>query len=1194
MQLRQLEIQGFKSFAGKMRFQFDEGVTAIVGPNGSGKSNLSDSVRWILGEQRPGSLRARKSEDLIFGGTERRPRLGLAQGFITLDNSDGALPIAFSEVVIGRRAYRTGESEYLINGSRVRLRDVQELLAHASIGAGTYTVIGQGLVDAALSLRADERRQLFEDAAGLGAYQGKRDEALRRLTQTEEHLTRVRDILAELEPRLKRLKRQAERTEEYLELRSMLQALLNQFYGFRWGESVEAIGAARAALSQGKTQLHEATGEVVEVERRLEELRQRQLLLRRLLEEQRHQRGRLRAEAERLRRERAVAVERERGFARQQEALQQEVNGLAAERDGLLAQQETLAQEGNRLQAARAVAQAHLTQAQLQLSQAEAARETVRRGLQDARRALGRLTARQAEVAQQRAALASRQQELGREAEAHVQALAELGERLAQREAEAALLQEETNVLSEARARLLAERESEVARRQAAQAAQREAQARLHEVQRRLSGLTARRDLLSRLRQEGAGYGAGVRALLAARHLEQHILGPAAALLRVPDELDTAISAALASELQAVILRGGTDTTRQWLHQSEVGRVMLRPLPTSLPDFARAAPRGAGVIGQAAALVQADHPEVAQMLLGGWIVVETWATVEALDGGADGWDLVTLDGQVRRRDGTVIAGRGEGVESALLAQNREWAELPERLHGVEAEQAEAAALLQTLAETLQTIEQSLATHERALGDNERRGQRAEAARLREHREAERLRQEQAWRQGLLAKSEGERGTLDARDGALGEELAALRGEREAAEARVASAEQEYEALHPGALREAVERARTELAVTDEQLSGWRRNAQSLTDALARLTQRLAAKQQQNEQLEAEGQTLSQRVQALRDEAERAEQALQQGLEQARPQEQEQARNEETLAELEALHLARRKQRQAREEQVHTMQLALHAAEERQAHLREQIEGDLGMAELDEGEALPHQALLPIEELVTSLPRVLVLPEGLENDIRRLRRRLGYLGAINPEAPAEYAEVAERFTFLSEQSDDLARASHDLRHIVAELDGIMEARFARTFEAIDQQFRAYFTRLFNGGQARLELTEPDNLSGTGIEIVARPPGKRAQSIALLSGGERALTAAALIFAILKVSPTPFCVLDEVDAMLDEANIGRFREVLLELAEATQFIVITHNRGTIEAARAIYGISQSDPGISEVLSLQLEQAVAVAKQ
>ncbi|MDQ4075028.1 MAG: chromosome segregation protein SMC [Chloroflexota bacterium] len=1177
--LQKLELHGFKTFASKTHFCFPEGITVIVGPNGSGKSNIADSIRWILGEQRTSMLRARKSDDLIFSGTERRTRMGMAQGFMSLDNSSGILPIDFSEVVVGRRVFRSGESEYLINGTRVRLRDIQELLAHASVGTTTYTVIGQGLVDAALALRAEERRQLFEDAAGLGAYQGKRNEALRRLTQTGEHLTRVRDILTEIEPRLKRLRRQAERAEESIELNEMLRGLLRQLYGYRWGKATEALSSSRETLVEGRSRLQEATLEVVNAERRLEQLRQRQNELRDTLTERRRERGRLRAEAERLRREHAVAIERERGLHRQREALQQEIAALEAERETLYAQLEEMAQEGDTLHGVRNAAQAKLEQSKQELAEAENVREEIRRSLGEVRRTLGKLTARQGELAQQQIALRDRREELTKEHSMHEQARVELEERLVRRAADICVLEEELEAIQRQRAELMEEQQSLLIAQQDASEAHQEAHQALHDVQRRLTALTTRHDLLAQLREEGAGYEEGVRALLTERaRFADTLLGPVADHLRVPEALSSAVSAALSSQLQGIVLRDCAESVRSWLHEEKRGRVRLLPLPALHVPQCPNIPTGDNILGRGADLVQADDPALLEYLLGEWLVVKDWSAAEALRG--SGWNLVTLDGQVHHHDGTLIVGRGEGKGTTLLAQSREWVALPEQIASVEQEQSEAETNLYEATGALETLEAQLARLERARLENERQRQTVEATRQREQRDLEKLQQEQVWRQDLVKKIDAEIGTLTERASSVGTAIEALTVERGTTEAHVAELEQQLEATHPGALREMVERARTEVAVTDEQLASWRRNQQALEASLARLVQQQERKAQQAARLDTEVDTLAGRMEILHAEALRAEEALQRSLDQTEPLEQEQACNEETLAELETLHHGLRKQRQEQEDRVHTAQLAVQAAEERLDHLREQIEIDLGVVEID--------------ELITSLPRVGTLPEGLEHDVRRLRRRIGYLGPINPDAPAEYAEIAERYTFLSEQADDLTRASRDLRQIVAELDQIMEERFLTTFEAIDEAFGCYFTRLFNGGQARLELIDPENINETGIEIMARPPGKRAQSIALLSGGERALTAAALLFAILKVSPTPFCVFDEVDAMLDEANIGRFREVLVELSDETQFIVITHNRGTIEAAHTIYGIAQSDPGISEVISLQLEEAVRAAKQ
>ena len=1190
LQLKQLELQGFKTFASKTRFQFDDGITAIVGPNGSGKSNLADAVRWILGEQRTSMLRARKSDDLIFSGTEKRARMGMAQGFLTLDNSDGSLPIEFSEVVVGRRIYRNGESEYLLNGSRVRLRDVQELLGHASIGATTYTVIGQGLIDSALALRPAERRQLFEDAAGLGAYQGRRDDALRRLTQTEGHLTRVRDILAEIEPQMRRLKRQADRAEEYLSLKSALTGKLQHLYGYRWGQGRRALITAREQVTRHQEALQEAAALVAGVERQLNELRDRQHELRDHLATARQQRAALRQKVEGLRRDLAVAEERTRGYERQQQALQQENEALLAEVARLEGQITEGEQAGDTFQAQASEAAAKLHEQRTALAEAEAQREAIREGLREARRALGRLTAREGELTQQRAARGERQHTLQQEQESHQQALGLLREQQAHHERELDLLEEDLAAVRSQQATLVErQRDLQQARQRAADAVQ-AMQARQFEVERRLTALTTRRDLLARLRREGTGYEAGVRELLAARGDLDSEMTPVADLLRVPERFAPAVSAALGSQLQALALNDEGDAARAWIHGRQSGRVTLLPLPQLGRRDTPAIPSTAGVIGRASDMVQGDDDALLQHLLGGWLIVDGWPTVRSLAKSGTPWHLVTLDGQVRRRDGTIVAGRGEGTGDTLLAQSREWADLPSEIAAVEADLATASEALSSAIADQAGVAQALSALEGEVRDATEQHRQLQEQITREQREASKLQQEAHWRAGLLDNVTQERAALSDRATALQEELSVLADDHRRAEADVVTWEQKLEAAHPATLREAVERARTQVAILEEQFASWQRGQRALGEERSRLTERQAQKQAQVAALADEASTIEQRLATLVATLEEAQHTLGAAADQTRPLEQEQSNNEERLAALETQHLAVRKQRQHREDEAHTAELARQAAEERLNQLALQIESDLGpMEDEAEGEQAP-----TVEQVVAALPLVTALEEGTEEEVHRLRRRLGQLGAVNPDAPTDYVEVAERHRFLSEQSEDLTRAVRDLRKIVAELDRLMEQKFVETFEAIDTAFRHYFTKLFGGGQARLELTEPEDVTTSGIEIVARPPGKRAQSIALLSGGERALTAAALLFAILKISPTPFCVFDEVDAMLDEANIARFRDVLTELAHKTQFIVITHNRGTIEAARDIYGISQSVPGISDVISLQLHDAVHVAKQ
>ncbi|MCB0078994.1 MAG: chromosome segregation protein SMC, partial [Anaerolineales bacterium] len=1100
MQLKQLDLHGFKTFASKTRFQFDDGITAIVGPNGSGKSNLADAVRWILGEQRNSMLRARKNDDLIFSGTEKRTRMGMAHGAITLDNRAGTLPIDFAEVVVGRRIFRNGDSEYLINGNRVRLRDVQELLGHASIGTTTYTVIGQGLVDAALALRPAERRQLFEDAAGLGAYQGRRDDALRRLAKTEEHLTRVSDILAEVTPQMRRLKRQAERAEEYLSIKNELVDALQQLYGYRWGAGGRALSLAREQLARHRETLTAASTAVAEVEDQLDELRERQQTLRQQIDAARHERGQLRQQAEAVRREQAVAEERTRGYQRQMAALQQEQSALETELATLDSQFQAGEASGAALREKRAAAQQSLNERKAALAEAEAEQESLRSSLREARRTVGRLTARAGELAQQQNSLGSRQQALTQERTVHQEALALLADQQAQHERELALLAEELATLNEQHRTLTGEQERLATAEREAAASLDEARRQQHEVERQLTALTTRQELLARLRKEGAGYEAGVRALLKAGKRLAPDISPVADMLRVPAEIATAISAALGSQLQGVALGDDGEAARDWLHQQQTGRVTLLPLGALAETSAARLPAHVGVVGRAADLVAADDPTLLEYLLGDWLVVEDWATVKAL--GNTGWHLVTRDGQVRTRRGAIVAGNGEGKGSTLLAQSREWAALPAQIEAAEGQRTAASEALAQATERVAQIEQQrrrLADSRRQIEQQQRRVQERQAS---EQRDSGKVQQESQWRSGLVEKVEAEQRSLAEQATTLSAATAALIDEQAEADAAVTLWEQRVEAAQPGALREAVERARTQVAIADEQLASWQRSQRTLQDEQARLQERHGQKVAQVSALSEEASGIDDRLATLVATLDEAEQALSQSRDSSRPLEAEQAQNVERLATLEAQHLSLRKQRQLREDEAHTAQLALQSAEERMRHLAQQIENDLGVI----GDAGEEESGPTTEELIAALPRVEALDMDVEERARQLRRRLGRLGAINPDAPAEFVEVEARHRFLTEQSEDLTKAMRDLRQIVGELDRLMEARFIETFEQIGEAFRHYFNRLFKGGQAQLELTEPEDITNSGIEIVARPPGKRAQSIALLSGGERALTAA----------------------------------------------------------------------------------------
>ena len=1193
--IRSLELHGFKTFASRTRFEFGPGITAIVGPNGSGKSNVADAVRWLLGEQRLSLMRAKRTEDMIFNGTERRARVGMAQAFLTLDNSAGLLPVEYTEVVIGRRAYRSGENEYLLNGNRVRLKDIQELLASIGISPETYTVIGQGLVDVALSLRPDERRRMIEDAAGLGAYKSKREETLRRLAETEDNLTRARDILAELEPRLRRLRRQAEKAEEHRRLTEQLHELLRQWYGYQWGQALERIAEARRHVEHTEAALAQARAAVAQAEAQIQQTRARAAELRAKLDELRRKRARLRGEIERFRREQAVGAERARLLERQAAELREELGALESELEALEARGATLEAERQQLEEARQQARAALSAKQERLQQAEEERARLRQELEAARREQARLVASLAELDQLQVQLAQQREALEQEQREHEAAQADLAKRLARHEGEIHLIQEELEALEAQRRQLLAEEARINELLTAARETQRRCEAALRDIEHTVSRLEARRELLARLRAEGSGYQEGVRVLLQAANRGElvGILGPVAHFLRVPERFHKAVSAALGDVLQHVVVEDlyAADRARQWAQRHRIGRVTFLPRDRLRDAPWRPPPTGLGILGRAAELIPASDLAVLEHVLGEWLIVEDWATAVRVAQHRE-WHVVTLEGEVIRRDGPVQVGHGGGGIN-LLAQSREWAELPEKLAAAQQEHAEALQALENAEDAVLALQEELQAVQRDLQECQRAADRKQQQLTLEQQEVERLEQERAWRQELGERLRRDLAAVVERAAKLKEERAQLLEARQAAETRVASLEQAVEAAHPGALREAVEKARTALAVVEEQISGLQRQVDEWKAARARLRQQQQSKRARLKTLKEEQRALAEQMDRLSLSIERLENRLTVYNEHIRPLEVELKRlEEEDVAQEEHLKTLRQEY-QAAEETFHRAELALQAAESRLDHLRTRIQDDLGAVDMAElSGALPHQAVLPLDELITSLPKVTVLPEGVEEQIRQVRRRLSALGAVNPEAPAEYREVQERHDFMTGQIADLEEAVADMRRVVAELDRLMTERFLNTFQAINKAFQGYFTRLFGGGKAHLELTDADDPLNAGLEIVARPPGKRLQNVAQLSGGERSLTAAALIFAILSVSPAPFCLLDEVDAMLDDANVGRFCEVLRELAQHTQFIVITHNRGTIEAADRIYGISQSEPGVSTVLSLAVDEAVRTA--
>ena len=1198
MRLKQLELQGYKTFASKTEFLFKGGLTAIIGPNGSGKSNVADAIQWVLGEQSHGRLRAKRSEDMIFSGSNERSRLGMAQASLTLDNSDGWLNVDYGEVVVTRRTYRSGENEYYLNGTRVRLRDISDLLARSGLAKRTYTVIGQGLIDQALSLKPDERRALIEEAAGITGHQAKRATALRELEETRLNLQRVQDILGEIEPRLRYLKVQARRAEERMQIQADLDAQLRLWYGYRWHRSLQDLEGAHSQEQRARAVVETRQALLAELDQRDASLRQRYGELRNQLGDWHRESSLLHRRAETTQRELAVSSERLRQLEARRQDLLTELGPLRARLHSQQQQVQTAETARNAEQASLAQLQASVAEVQARLDAVESERRSRQGQLAAAQRRQSQL---QQEIAAQERRLLeqeSRARSLGEEQqrlEAELRAAqanqAELAPQIAAHQARLEALNQEGAALADRRQALvqsIAQAEAELARRGEQLAGLRRSADRLHD----------QLDLLQRLKDEGEGYSGGARSVMrslgdAKGSPLRGIIGAVADQLQVPAELELAIETALGGRLQDIIVEQWADAERaiDWLKRSNGGRATFLPLDTLRSGQPMQAPSGPGVVGLASDLVKAE-PRLAKLvdyLLGRVVVTKDLPTARrVLDSYRERPTVVTLEGDIVRPGGSVSGGsvaprRDQGV----LGRERSLRELPQQLQQARdaaAAQEQARAAMQ---EEIKQRRQELAALDQALAGLARRQQQENAALAQLQGQASQLGQQAQRSQQRLAASGDEQAGQADRAGQARQRLAELAAQTEQAAQAIATAEASLAGLDGGELTAELMERRSEASGLAARVASQQTLLLNQQRALAQVQDELRDKQARAEALAQEHAALLAKVEEMRAGDADLSAQIERYAALIEPAEADLAAVE---AERTALTEEENQQRRLLqgEEQAHNRTLlALQRARDELEHLRGEIEHDVGLVELEESEALDTQQPLPLSPLVERLPVVDALPDGIEAEIKRLRGQYSRLGSVNPNAPEEYAATQERFEFLTTQSADLRAAAESLEKVIQELDEVMKREFMVTYRAVAREFKERFTTLFGGGTAQLVLTEPDDPMTSGIDIVARPPGKRVQALPLLSGGERSLTAAALILAILKVSPPPFCILDEVDAALDEANVDRFRAALREAAKDTQFIIITHNRGTIEAADTIYGISMGSDSVSQALSLHLEE-------
>ncbi len=1228
MHFKRFEIQGYKSFATRTQFQIGPGITAVVGPNGSGKSNIMDALRWVLGGTASGLMRARRMEDVIFAGSESRAPAGLAEARIVLDNSAKWLPLDAPEVEVVRRVHRSGESEYRINDTSVRLRDIQELFARGGLGPGSQALMGQGLVEEVLRLRPEDRRGLIEEVAGVRGQRLRMIESRRRRAAAEENLARARLLVAEIAPRLRTVERQAGRAIQHAELSAELHDALRDFYGREWrrlGESRARRGAdaqdragdreaAESAASQAEAAMEACRGEIEASRERLQAAAA--------------ERRRLDAALRDLESKQAITAERRDLL---QTRLAELDGDIASLRERLHEPQAVPAGEepggGGRsaIEAAAAAASSAAAEteagaAQDALDAAAARLESLRRARDEAGAALAALD-REAQADDRRLAESARRvARIRAQLPERERALRTVGARLAGAEAAAEEAQG-TQAAAGVAAADAHDRRAELARNYNLAAA------RLRDLEaarsRRERDLTRARDRLQMLRElqgESEGMHQGLRALFGTRGVPRDgeptgIPGVAGVLRRIvhaPRGLERAIEAALADYLNAVIFTSADEalSTMTLLVQERAGRIVALPLDATRarPPLAMSAERG--VIGVASQMVRcrAEYRGVVDTLLGRTVIVEDLATGRDLVKRGLG-AAVTRDGYLLRPNGALSGGRlaatGAFEREAELRSLPEQIEQLQRSLAADADVDERRRALESLGRDLQRAEGAAeeAAAARARAQEAAGGRRADVSALRGEAgaaEAALARAREDLRAAAAVEAEVAEG--DARRAAQRESVSAARPD-DAAMAQASEAQsaalRALAAAQAGAAAAQAERRRLDEADAAQALA-LRRAREALADREAR---RAAAATE----LAACSATLA----ALDTELAGARRDRDAGPvldDDASPQ-------TRALARLLAGEPARREavarcqsSRIEAEKALVEAQAALRESQTALERLHEAMRGD--DLTLDaEGRVGPPagdgaaDAAPPAEPAGQGAPDAgaqtapLAPPAGPPADaspesdadlrlrVETLRGRLRWLGKVNPEAAAEFAQIRARHDELTVQIEDLEGAERRMLSAEAELSALIQERFANACRRVDAEFQRYFRLMFRGGAARLLLTDEDDLETSGVDLVAQPPGKRVENLSMLSGGERSLTAIALLFALLEVRPAPFCVLDEVDAALDEANVGRFVGALRELAQRTQFVVITHNRRTIEQADSIYGVTMGEDSVSRVLSVRL---------
>ena len=1179
MYLKSIEVQGFKSFANKIKFDFHNGITGIVGPNGSGKSNVADAVRWVLGEQRVKQLRGGTMQDVIFSGTENRKPLSYASVAITLDNSDHKLPVEFEEVTVTRKLYRSGESEYMINGAACRLKDINEMFYDTGIGKEGYSIIGQGQIDKILSGKPEERRELFDEAAGIVKFKRRKNLSLKKLEEERLNLTRVNDILKELEKQLGPLEKQSETAREYLKKKEELKAYdINMFLleeerlRERIRETEEKYDIASAEMQESNERYDKMKAEYESIEAEVEEIDHAVEKARNQLNETSLLKQQLEGQINVLKEQINTARMNDEHYGNRLRAISEELDARRSQKEILEKEQKELKEKLHAASEKDEAARKHLVEIQSRIAEHTAGIERGKQEIMDLLGSRASTTAKiqhydttKEQIAARKAVLSRNILEVSSEAE-------QQNERLKRYEQELSDVRNEIQGYNQT----VADNERRIA----------EFQKELTDKQEKLRiGQTAyhressRLESLKNITERYDGYGNSIRKVMANKDREKGLIGVVADIIKVDKEYEIAVETALGGSIQNIVTDNEETAKRMitFLKKNKYGRATFLPL-TSMKGTAgvknEEALREPGVIGLANTLVHVEprFQGLAAQLLGRTIVVDH------IDHGImiarkyhQSLRLVTLEGELINPGGSMTGGAFKN-SSNLLSRRREIEEFEKTVAMLKSDMEEMersvsevknkrAACYSEIDEIQEKLRKASVRENTARMNMEQmqirqkeakqrcdgyvREQESLAAQLREIAENEESIQMELETSENLEKE-------------LNEKIAVMQKTLDEEREQEAASLKESEELHLAlaSLEQQDSFIRENIARIDEETVKFRSELETIDENKGNASDEIRKKEEQIQELrdtiQNSGELFAEIEAEIRTQTEKRE-TLNQKNKNFLKQREELSRHISDLdKECFRLNSQKESYEEASEKQINYMWEEYELTYNRAMELRNENLTDLAF---------------------------------MKRQIQTLRNEIRKLGTVNVNAIEDFKNVSERYEFLKGQHDDLVEAEASLVKIIDELDAAMRKQFSEQFTKISQEFNSVFRQLFGGGKGTIELMEDEDILEAGIRIIAQPPGKKLQNMMQLSGGEKALTAISLLFAIQNLKPSPFCLLDEIEAALDDNNVSRFAQYLHKLTKSTQFIVITHRRGTMTAADRLYGITMQERGVSTLVSVDL---------